>query len=1697
MNLKGRTLGKYELVEWLAKGGMGEVYQAYQPGLDRYVAVKVLHSHLTGNPDFANRFKREATAVARLRHSHILQVFDFDIADDIPYMVMEYIEGPTLQTELRRRVAEGKPITLAETASILKSLASAIDYAHARGIIHRDLKPANIMFTGDGDVVLTDFGIIRILSDAQSTHTEAITGTPAYMSPEQAQGKPADERSDLYSLGIVLYEMVTGQTPFQAESPIAVVIKHIHEPLPFPTNINPDVPLAVEAVLLKALSKNPEERFQRVIELAEAFEQAVGLTTGYMLPPLWTSSEATTALTGIAVNALPCPYRGLFAFREEDADYFFGRELIVEQLITAIQDQPFMAIVGPSGSGKSSVVFAGLLAHLGRQEDWLTATFRPGRDPFEALASALQPYVQTEDKENNLALVLRRNELRLYEVVEQIGRTYHRRFLLVIDQFEEIYTLCSDVTERQRFLDTLLEVVDIQSFRPELGFTLVITLRADFLGPALAHRPLADLLQTSDFKLGPMSRQDLRRAIARPAQNEGVSFEPGLVARILDDVGDEPGNLPLLEFALTSLWQASSAAQLTHDAYESIGGVAGALARYADEVFADLDELAQNSARQIFIQTVQPGEGTEDTRRLATRLELGEANWPLVQSLADARLLVTGRDPTGQETVEVVHEALIRTWPRLQAWMEMDREFRAWQERLRLGLNQWEASRRDDGALLRGVPLAHALGWVNNPNITLGSRESEFIAASQIAAERAERERLAAQQRELEQAQQLAQAQQRRITAVRRALVGITVLLIAAVALAIFGFIQRNNAQVSAQVAEAQATVAVQAQVTAVAERDLAETERNRADVNQATAQAEATRAIIAETEASTAAAVAQSRQLADTSLSLMADNPTLALLLAVEAGRSAETSQAFNAIRPAISAPGLLFRELPYGSDVRLWQQNSSGTRIMTRDLSGNAVSVWDVTEAKELFTLIHDGVVRQASWSHDETKILTVDNSAARVWRGLTGIEALTLTHDGEPVFEAAWNGDDSKILTVGGDGRVKVWDVITGEAILTLTNDEGFRKAVWSRKETQLLTWGRQSVQLWRADTGEEIFSLPLMLAVDDVVAQVAWNPSETAILTISDQGSVQLWDAANGEALFSLQHGNRLCGMLWHPDGSSFITNPCYQDGFPKVWNAETGQELFTVESNSEEWMIAVQWSKSGQFILAIGNSRIYVWNVETGRQIQVITNSSFSTTVKWNEDETHILASSIAGTVKLWHAQTGQELLNLPHNDIVNQADWLGDGERYIVTTSKDGMIRIWDTQATTELISMPHEDFIRQIALSPSDSRILTVDYAGNANLWNAVTGEFIYEIPHRDASQVLWSSDGSRIVTAGQDGTVRVWLRQTGERLLLLRQDEWNNVLEWSQDETLLISGSRNVRTWNSETGEELLRLTHPQNIREVYISPDNQYIITIDVEFVARVWSVATGLLRYTLPHEGHVWSTLWSGDSQYILSRSTDDTAKVWNVTTGEAILSLPHAGDVVYATWNRDESLLLSAGGNVATLWDAYTGEELLAFPHSDSVLFVTWNQDESQILTTGGDNTARIWDTNTGEELFVLPHNRIWRTKWNNDESRIMTYTTDGFVKVWDSKTGEELFSLAGDGTPLVEAAWYPDGRRLLIATQGNSSSGGQIRIYHTEMSDLRAAACSRLGRNLTWAEWQQYIGRSVPYRQTCLNLPVHPTVPQS
>jgi serine/threonine-protein kinase len=301
-DLTGTTVGKFEIVEKLGGGGMADVYKAYQSSLNRHVAIKVIHRFLAQEERFLTRFHREAQHVASLRHPSIVQVFDFDVFEGQPYMVMEFIDGPTLGQRMRERQAKKEAWSLEEVIAAIGEVGSALAFAHEKEMIHRDIKPANVMCDPSGRYILTDFGLAKMLSGPSFTATGTVMGTPAYMSPEQCQGKAGEAGSDIYSLGIVLYELATGQLPFDADSQYGYLMKHVNDPPPPPNSINPELPRWLTSAILKALKKEAEERFQTVDELLESIHYKRDTVT---LPPPAGQEETTRERPTEIIPAVP------------------------------------------------------------------------------------------------------------------------------------------------------------------------------------------------------------------------------------------------------------------------------------------------------------------------------------------------------------------------------------------------------------------------------------------------------------------------------------------------------------------------------------------------------------------------------------------------------------------------------------------------------------------------------------------------------------------------------------------------------------------------------------------------------------------------------------------------------------------------------------------------------------------------------------------------------------------------------------------------------------------------------------------------------------------------------------------------------------------------------------------------------------------------------------------------------------------------------------------------------------------------------------------------------------------------------------------------------------------------------------------------------------------------------------------------
>jgi WD40 repeat protein len=813
----------------------------------------------------------------------------------------------------------------------------------------------------------------------------------------------------------------------------------------------------------------------------------------------------------------------LFAFREEDADYFYGREASTEQIVAASRRQPLVAVIGPSGSGKTSVVQAGVVASLRPEAGWLIASFRPGSRPFQALAGSLIDLLEPSRSEterllemNRLAGALATGEVTLQEVVERIVDRHETddgpppRLLLVADQFEELYTLGADSAARRNFLDLLLNFISEQQFRRRLLCTVVMTLRADFLGQVLSYRPLADALHEADVKLGPMTRAELKRAIVQPARKQGVDFAPGLVPRILDDVEAAPGNLPLLAFALDTLWQQGKEGLLTHEAYESIGKVEGALAHYADSVLDDLEAKEQAIARRIFIQLVHPGEGTEDTRRLATREELGTAAWPLVQRLADSRLLVTGRDEAGRQTVEMAHEALMRGWDRFRQWVEHDRAFRLWQEQLRAAMQGWMAHDRDEGALLRGVALATAEDWLQRRPDDLSAAERDYINASLRFRERRRTE------------EERSRAERERL---RRTRTGILAggLLVTAVLALLAGILWWRAERQRQGLAEAQEAV--------LQERDVARQ--------------------------------ALSRRLAVEAQNRVTENPTLAVLLALENWRRSGSEVAYEALTTVLArSRRLLAREsLMEGPLYTVAIAISPDGRLLAMGEDGSAIGLWAVD-----------------SFPFHLERLATLKTGSDVYLRGLAF-------------------GPDGEMLAASQLDGVSLFDLSdltrpTKERLPGLQREEPVptRPIAFSPDgESLAIAVGEGVVQLWNLAAQQP--RERLQAAMETPFNALAFTPDGERLVAGGDGGNLVVWELESGESRGTNLEGD-IADIAVSPGGEQVAVGG--EGGSAGIWQLDPLEPLAAATGDEAPTTNDVAFTGDGRLISAGADGRLVMW-----------------------------------------------------------------------------------------------------------------------------------------------------------------------------------------------------------------------------------------------------------------------------------------------------------------------------------------------------------------------------------------------------------------------------------------------------------------------------------------------------------------------
>jgi len=727
-------LGPYEILSPLGAGGMGEVYRARDVRLDRIVALKILPEEFLEGEERRQRFEREARTLASLNHPNVATLYSFE---EIPgrspssvqrhVLTMELLEGESLREVILRR-APGARQVLSWALQAAQGLAAA----HQKGIVHRDIKPENLFLTTDGRLKILDFGLAKLVARTPA-ETEAATasglsvpgvivGTIAYMSPEQIAAEGVDPRSDVFSLGVVLYELFAREHPFRHATVPATLTAIVNE-TPLDLSLRqPGIPAGVDRIVRRCLEKRREERYQSAQELAAALEAVLQ------------GGSTASALREVEERS---PYPGLSSFTEKDAAGFFGREDEIAALWKRLHDRRLLAVIGPSGAGKTSFVRAGVIA--ARPDGWAAIVATPGASPLRNLGRALGPQLAS-DPEALRELAAFEDGTTAFGLMSR-WRKAHEDVLLVVDQFEELFTLNPPET-RERFASLLGKLAG------EADVHVLLSLRDDFLMRCLEHEALAPVID-SLMPLRPLTHDGLRRALVEPAARRGYRFEDdALIDEMIGAAEGARGELPLLAFAVTRLWEQRKPEEklLTRDAYVEIGGVAGALARHAEETMERIGAGLEATVRDLFrnLTTAHGTRGVLGREELLSALPDRAAAEVVLGKLIDARLLTSWETDSAdgqpaRHRVEIVHESLLSAWPRLMRWQTQDADGAQLRDQLRQAAHLWEERGKTDDLLWTGSSYLDYRAWRGRYPGKLSSLEEDFSAGMRSRAERTTR----------------------------------------------------------------------------------------------------------------------------------------------------------------------------------------------------------------------------------------------------------------------------------------------------------------------------------------------------------------------------------------------------------------------------------------------------------------------------------------------------------------------------------------------------------------------------------------------------------------------------------------------------------------------------------------------------------------------------------------------------------------------------------------------------------------------------------------------------------------------------------------------------------------------------------------------------------------------------------------------
>ncbi len=1491
LKLSGKTVKSYDIDTLLGKGGYGVVYRARQKAVARDVAIKVILQRYANSPEFIRRFEAEAQVIARLEHPHVVPLYDYWREPDSAFLVMRFLRGGSL----RDRLDEFGALRLESIGQILEQVASALTFAHRNGVIHRDIKADNILLDEEGNAYLGDFGIAKELGTEANLTKDNIIGTPAYLAPEQIRGDVVSPQSDIYAFGIMLYEILTGSRPFANLTPATLLYKHLNEPLPLIDHNQLNLPPSINNIIQRATAKDVSVRYPDAMALVKELQQTLQMDS--------TIDELSTLELGRAEYTLleaKNPYKGLRAFQQSDADDFFGRSVMINRILGRLEEDVveanFLAVIGPSGSGKSSLVKAGVIPALRQgkiegSDGWFFAEMVPSDDPIEELEAALlsvsiSPLPRMRE-------LLREGAYGLTEGVQWSLPTEASKLVLLIDQFEEIFTQIEDEDERQHFLNLIHYAV----MADDSPVIVMITLRADFYDKPLLYPEFGELIRQRTELVLPLSNQELEESITGPANRVGAILEDGLVERIVHDVREQPGALPLLQYALTELFERRDGPLLLLRAYEDIGGTLGALAKRAEEVFGRFNPQSQDMAKQVFLRLVTLGEGQEDTRRRVTQTELlSLGSTDIIEDIIDRfgryRLLTFDHDEvTRSATVEVAHEALIRQWERLRDWLDNSREDLRLSRRLLHAAQEWKQFGNDNSYLLQGSRLEQFSEWAETTSLSLNQAEANFLSASVNAHEKqldAERKR---QERE--------EALEHRTTQFLRLLVAVfAVAFVIAIGLSIFAFNQ--------------STIATEQQ-------ELAESERERAE---------------------TALSIAEDNERKNLSLALAANarnalvenEPALALPIALSANEAHAPAEAevLRILGLTAFSPGPRFRFTNAQQSVLAVASNYDGTISAYGGVDG-MVHLVNNTTGNDIRSVATESSILGLSFSPDGRFLAAgLEDSTVIVWVVANGEEQYRLSGHTQIVTDVEFSPDSQLLASSSGDSSIRLWDMATGETLHILDDHTGFvMKLSFAKDGTRLVSSSAdetltssadditdRTVRIWDVETGENILTID---PKSGFIRDVEFSPDGRTVASTSwdfdNGGTARIYDAKSGlELRRFFAHRDVITNIEFSPDGTQLVT--ASWDKSVRFWDIDKSIEVKSYVDFAER-IIDIEFTPDGEYLLiGLGNvgdnaittaednpsdTSMILWDLQNRTQVQVFSGHDDWT---WTTDISPdgMLTASGSGplrisetsgdvdtTVRIWDIETGEVIQTLSgHTDTVDSVKFTQDGA-YLLSASWDGTIKQWDV-ITGQLLQTyeGHDGKVYMIDLLANGEEFISASADGTLKRWNIDSGEVLstYSGHDGEVNGIDVNTDGSLMVSASADQTLRLWDIATGDEIRqYLGHESSVNEVQFSHAGDFIISTSWDdtVRMWDTETGEEIRQfIGHTGNTFGIDITEDDSILLTTSSDTSVRMWDIASGeeLNRFD-QHNDWVQEVVFSPDETFAISAGQDRVLREWRI------------------------------------------------------------------------------------------------------------------------------------------------------------------------------------------------------------------------